>query len=133
MALTDKYGPLINLAKELGADNLTIQDNGASLSIDGTVGSEADKQKLWDEYNRIDPDMRSGDLVMNVSVGGGAAGAAGGGTEYEVQAGDTLSKIAHHHGGGITWKDIYEANRDQINDPDLIHPGQKLKIPGGNA
>jgi nucleoid-associated protein YgaU len=27
------------------------------------------------------------------------------------------------------WRRIYEANRDQIEDPDLIHPGQKLKIP----
>ena len=59
MALTDKYASLIDLAKQVGADNLTIQDSGASLSIEGTVPSEADKQRLWDEYNRLDPDMRS--------------------------------------------------------------------------
>ena len=29
----------------------------------------------------------------------------------------------------ITWQQIYEANKDQIKNPDLIHPGQKLKIP----
>src|ERR1051325_845872 len=123
MALTDKYASLIEMAKQLGAQNLTVQDNGTALSIDGTVSSDAEKQQLWDEYNRIDPDMRSGDLVMNIQVGGG------GGQEYEVQSGDSLSKIAHHCGGGLTWQDIYNANRDQIEDPDRIYPGQKLKIP----
>ena len=126
MALTDKYASLIDLAKQVGADNLTIQDSGASLSIEGTVPSEADKQRLWDEYNRLDPDMRSGDVVLNIQA---AQGGSGGAEEYEVQAGDSLSKIAQRHGGGITWREIWEANRDQIKDPDLIHPGQKLKIP----
>ena len=30
---------------------------------------------------------------------------------------------------GVTWQKIFEANRDQIKNPDLIHPGQKLRIP----
>jgi len=29
----------------------------------------------------------------------------------------------------VTWQKIFEANRDQIKNPDLIHPGQKLRIP----
>ena len=49
---------------------------------------------------------------------------------YTVQRGDSLSKIAQdQYGDGKKWKAIYEANRDQINNPDLIHPGQVLKIP----
>jgi nucleoid-associated protein YgaU len=49
---------------------------------------------------------------------------------YEVKSGDSLSKISQKlYGDGNQWRKIYEANRDQIKDPDLIHPGQKLIIP----
>lgn len=51
-------------------------------------------------------------------------------TTYTVVAGDSLSKIAkHHYGDANLWKRIWEANKDQIKNPDLIHPGQVLKIP----
>ena len=50
---------------------------------------------------------------------------------YVVVAGDSLSKIAKHfYGDANKWHRIHEANRDQIKNPDLIHPGQKLTIPG---
>jgi nucleoid-associated protein YgaU len=49
---------------------------------------------------------------------------------YVVVAGDSLSKIAKREYGDMNqWRRIYEANKDQISDPDLIHPGQKLRIP----
>ena len=49
---------------------------------------------------------------------------------YTVQKGDTLSKIAkHHYGDANEWRKIFEANKDIIKDPDLIYPGQELKIP----
>lgn len=49
---------------------------------------------------------------------------------YTVQSGDTLSAIAkQEYGDAGEWRRIFEANRDQINNPDLIHPGQELKIP----
>ena len=49
---------------------------------------------------------------------------------YEVQAGDSLSKIAkREYGDANEWKRIFEANKDILKDPDKIFPGQKLKIP----
>ncbi len=58
-------------------------------------------------------------------------GTTGQSQTYEVVAGDSLSKIAkRHYGDANKWHRIYEANRDQIKNPDLIHPGQKLTIPG---
>ncbi len=49
---------------------------------------------------------------------------------YVVVSGDSLSKIARReYGSADEWKRIYEANRDILNDPDKIHPGQELKIP----
>jgi len=50
---------------------------------------------------------------------------------YTVVSGDSLSKIAKKIlGSAGRWKEIWEANKDQIKNPDLIHPGQVLKIPG---
>jgi len=49
---------------------------------------------------------------------------------YTVESGDTLSHIAKHvYGRAGQWRALFEANRDQIDDPDLIRPGQVLKIP----
>jgi nucleoid-associated protein YgaU len=49
---------------------------------------------------------------------------------YVVEKGDSLSKIAKaHYGRAEDWPKIYEANKDIIKNPDLIYPGQKLKIP----
>jgi nucleoid-associated protein YgaU len=53
------------------------------------------------------------------------------GKTYVVVEGDSLSKIARReYGDANKWRTIYEANKDLINDPDLIFPGQKLKVPG---
>jgi len=63
------------------------------------------------------------------SVTSTAPGAA---QTYTVVKGDSLSKIAKHfYGNANRWHDIFDANRDQISNPDLIQPGQVLKIPAG--
>ena len=50
--------------------------------------------------------------------------------QYTVVPGDTLSAIAGSwYGNGALWARLYEANRDQIADPNLIFPGQVLRIP----
>ncbi|MDQ3290091.1 MAG: LysM peptidoglycan-binding domain-containing protein [Bacteroidota bacterium] len=49
---------------------------------------------------------------------------------YTVKSGDSLSKIAKElYGNAQEWHKIHQANLDQIKDPNLIHPGQKLVIP----
>jgi len=49
---------------------------------------------------------------------------------YTVVSGDSLSKIAKSlYGDANKWRKIYEANTDTIKNPDVIHPGQVLKIP----
>lgn len=49
---------------------------------------------------------------------------------YTVAPGDSLSKIAKHvYGDANQWRRIFEANQDVLKDPDLIYPGQTLKIP----
>jgi nucleoid-associated protein YgaU len=59
------------------------------------------------------------------------AGTIGSGKTYVVVKGDSLSKIAkREYGDANKWRTIFEANKDLINDPDLIYPGQELTIPG---
>lgn len=124
MSVRDKYQPLLDLASQGGIGDLQVSEEGDVLHVSGTAPSEEVKQRLWDEYNRIDPDMRSGDLVLNIQVGGGE----GGGEEtYTVKSGDTLSRIGQHF--GVPWRDIFEANKDTVKDPDKIFPGQTLRIP----
>ena len=137
MALQDKYQSLIDLANQLGISGLNTREENGVFHIDGVAGSAEAKQKLWDEYNRLDPDYRSGDMVLNISApeaddgSGTSSGLAGSGTSsgktYTVQAGDTLSKIGEKF--GVSWQSIYDANRDKLDDPDEIHPGQELTIP----
>jgi nucleoid-associated protein YgaU len=124
MALKDKYSEVVNAANAAGVTNLQVREQGNVLYIDGVASSEDVKQKLWDIYGRIDPDYRAADMVMNITV----ARSNGGTKEYTVVKGDSLSKIGKQL--GVRWKDIYEANKDRIKDPDHIEPGWKLKIPG---
>jgi nucleoid-associated protein YgaU len=124
MSLQEKYQSLLELANSNGTTYELSEGDGV-LHINGTAPSAEAKQALWDEYARIDPDYQSGDLVLNISEG---AAAGGGSNTYTVQPGDNLSKIGEKY--GISWNAIYEANRDIISNPDLIHPGQELKIPG---
>jgi len=63
---------------------------------------------------------------MNVKVIQGT----GGTKEYVVVSGDNLTKIGKKF--NLKWKDIFEANKDKIKDPDHIEPGWKLKIPQSN-
>jgi nucleoid-associated protein YgaU len=126
MAVREKYQSLIDLANQSGVSNLQVTEEGDVLHVTGSAPSEDAKKKVWDEYNRLDPDMRSGDLVLNLEVGGGSG--EGGEETYTVKSGDTLTAIGKHH--GVAWRDIHEANRDVIgDDPDKIRPGQKLRIP----
>lgn len=124
MSLQDKYKQLIDQANGAGISNLQVTEQDNVLYINGTAPSAEVKDQLWGTYEKLDPEMRSADVVMNISVGGG-----GGGEQiYEVKSGDSLSKIAKNY-PGVSWKEIYEANKDQIKDPDMIQPGWKLKIP----
>lgn len=127
----DKYQPLIDMAQQLNISGLDVREENGVLKIDGVAGNAQAKQKLWDEYNRIDPDYRSGDLVLDITAPEGDAGSSGvsGGSTYTVQSGDTLSKIGVNH--GVSWQKIFDANRDKLDDPDKIMPGQELKIPNG--
>lgn len=68
--------------------------------------------------------------VKGTSSTTAGADAAANGRTYTVKAGDSLSAIAKRElGDASRWPSIFEANRDKISNPDLIHPGQVLTLP----
>jgi len=124
MSIQEKYQSLLELANSNGTTYELSEGNGV-LHVTGTAPSDEAKKQLWDEYERLDPDFGSSDLILNVTTGSGDAG--GGANTYTVVSGDSLSKIGGKY--GVAWKAIWDANRDVLKDPDKIYPGQELKIP----
>lgn len=120
-ALQDKYAKLIAYANNAGIKDLSVTEQNNILYINGSATANV-KEAVWNLYNEIDPDMRAADVVINIEV------IEGGEEIYEVKAGDSLSKIATKY-PGVTWQKIFEANKDIIKDPNMIHPGMKIKIP----
>ena len=57
-----------------------------------------------------------------------SASSTGAGGDYTVRSGDTLAKIAQAQGVDGGWRALYDANRDELSDPDLIYVGQALQL-----
>jgi len=129
MGLRDKYAYAIQTAKDLRMQGSADERDG-KLYFHGTVNTQAEANKIWDAIKTI-PDWPK-DIVADIKATNAtapSANTAAGGT-YTVKAGDTLSKIAHETlGDAQAYMEIFNANKDQLSDPNKIKPGQVLKIP----
>ena len=123
MSLRGTYAYSVDIAQKMGLN--TIEERDGKLHFKGTVATQEDANKIWDAIKTIP--TWSKDVVADIQARPGAAAAA---QTYTVKAGDTLSKIAERSlGNANAYLRIFEANRDQLSDPDKIKPGQVLKIP----
>jgi len=112
------------MAQKLGLQG-NIEERDGKLHFKGTVPTQADANKIWDAIKTIP--TWSQDVVADIQASGGNAAAE---RTYTVKPGDTLSKIAKELlGNANAYHRIFDANRDQLTDPDKIQPGQQLKIP----
>ena len=126
MALRDTYAYAIQTAK--GKFQGSAEERDGKLYWKGTIASEELKNELWNAIKTI-PTWRE-DIVADIQVVAPPPGAAPAAKTYTVQAGDTLSKIAKDHlGSANDYMKIFNANKDQLTDPDKIKPGQVLKLP----
>jgi nucleoid-associated protein YgaU len=100
------------------------------------VATEAEKNQIWDAIKTI-PTWQK-DVVADIRVTGGPAAsgpsasapASPSSKTYTVKAGDTLSRIAKEHlGNASDYMKIFNLNKDQLSNPDLIQPGQVLRLP----
>jgi len=132
--LRHKYDSVVKLMHDRGARVQNIEMQGDKLLLRAEVPSEDVKNAIWNEIKRVDAGYR--DLTADIRVAaapagqGGPAATAAPMTTYTVKKGDTLSKISQQaYGSAGEYKRIFEANRDQLSDPDKIQPGQVLRIP----
>jgi uncharacterized protein YgiM (DUF1202 family) len=68
MALQDKYAELLQSATSLGVAGLSVAEQNGVLHVAGTTKTTADYDALWALYDKIDPGMNGGDLVLNLDI-----------------------------------------------------------------
>jgi nucleoid-associated protein YgaU len=125
--------------------NVSAAVDGKVVTLRGRAPDVATKGAIMNAFNA---EVKTENTINQIEVaqqgaamaGPGAAPAAGAaqspaaagaqGRTHEVAKGDTLSAIAkRYYGNASQYMKIYNANRDQLSDPDKIRPGQKLVIP----
>src|SRR5687768_11060717 len=120
MNLRDKYNHAIQTAKGFRMQG-SAEERDGKLYFKGVVQNQDEVNKIWDAIKTV-PDWRN-DIVGEVTIDPNAKAAAA--STYTVKAGDTLSKIAKEHlGNANDYMKIFNANKDQLTDPDKIKPGQ---------
>lgn len=119
------YAPALGILNGPGFQihNLHLQDD--KLFLKASAGSEQLKNAVWDALKAVNPSVNDATVDIDVNPALAPKEAA-----YVVQPGDSLSKIAKHfYGSANAYMKIFEANTDQLSDPDKIQAGQTLKIP----
>jgi nucleoid-associated protein YgaU len=137
MSLRDKYNHAIQTAKNFKMDG-SAEERDGKLHFKGKVQSQEQANKIWDAIKTV-PSWQT-EVVADIKAV--ATSATPTQTQpqpptekqtqvtYTVKSGDTLSKIAREFlGDANAYMEIFNANRDQLSDPNLIKPGQVLKIP----
>jgi len=123
MTLGDKYADVLGLSKELGVKDGNWKEEGGKVKLWGKTEYQLDANRLWDKIkehpgweNEVVADIKA----TRTDVYG----------YHTVKSGDTLSGIAKKLlGNANRYMEIFNANKDQLTDPDKIKVGQKLVIP----
>ena len=124
-ALKQKYRSVIEFAQQRGVSLKNVHLENNKLLIRGAAPNDHIKNEVWDQIKAVDPAFA--DLTADITIDPALPVPE---KIYEVASGDTLSKIAKHfYGDANKYMKIFEANKDQLKDPNMIQVGQKLRIP----
>ena len=113
----------------LEVDDLKITVKGDAVTVEGMAATHAEKEKIIlalgnvtgiaSVDDKMETELTSRDVTVNADS-----------VFYTVQKGDSLSKIAKaHYGNSGKYHAIFEANKPMLKSPELIYPGQMLRIP----
>jgi hypothetical protein len=123
MSLAEKYQDVMTFAQQLGVKDLGSKEEGGKVKMWGTANYQYDKNLFWDKiktHSGWEQEVAADIRVASTEIYG----------IYTVKSGDTLGKLAKDFlGNGGAYMDIFNLNKDQLSNPDLIKVGQKLKIP----
>jgi len=139
-SFTDKVqGAVAQLRGSLGITTLDARVDGKTVTLTGTVATMEMKGRVMREFNALVETentvnqvrvQQSPAAVAAAAPAAAPTAAAAAETVHEVVRGDTLGALAkRYYGKASLYMKIFEANRDQLDNPDLIKVGQKLRIP----
>src|SRR6185436_13695925 len=118
MGLRDKYAYAVQTAKNLRMQG-SAEERDGKLYFRGTVSTQQEANKIWDAIKTIADWPK--DIVADIKATSVIAPGSNGESTYTVKAGDTLSKIAKEKlGDPNAYTQIFNANRDQLSDPNTI-------------
>ena len=124
MSVKAKYQPVLELGEQLGVKDGSVREEDGVLKIKGQTGTQYEKNLLWDKIKEIGGESPS-DIMANITVEDDSVF-----HRHVVKSGESLSKIAkQYYGDPMKYNKIFEANRNILSNPDLIHPDQELVIP----
>lgn len=119
-----KYQSVLDLGEQLNIQDGDVQVKGNQLEVRGTAANQYHKDLIWDEIKKVGGENPS-DIMADIKVADTSVYA-----RHTVESGESLSKIAkHYYGDPMKYNAIFEANRNILKNPDMIHPGQDLVIP----
>ena len=127
------------IEQELGSnvDNVGVLYKDGRVELHGTAKSQAAKEKAAliagnvKGVNAVDDDGLK--VAGQTSAPAVATSSTGSTQYYTIESGDSLSKIAQRfYGDPQKYKELFDANREVIQDPDKIYPGQKIRIPNAS-
>ena len=139
--LKKKYQSALNTIQQQGVRLQHLHIQNGKLFMQGEAPSNEAKNHVWDAIKAVDHSYSdlTADITVNPSLAPPpapqpaakpASAPAAAGQTYTVQPGDSLSKISKQfYGDANKYMRIFEANRDQLQDPNKIKAGQELKIP----
>jgi aspartate ammonia-lyase len=123
MDLKQKYQDVLSLGETLGVKDGGFKEEAGKLKMWGVANYNYDKNRIWDKIKTIqgwENEVAADIKIANTDIYG----------VYTVKSGDTLSKLAKDFlGSASSYMDIFNMNKDQLQDPDKIKVGQELKIP----
>ena len=123
MSLKDKYAAALKLGEEVKVKASDVKEEGGKLIIKGLAEYGIDRDHIWDAIKKQagwEKEIVADIKVEKTDVYG----------YWTVKPGESLSKIAKDvYDNANMYMKIFEANKDQLSDPDKIKVGQKLKIP----
>ena len=128
-AEADRGTALVELVNKLGLDveDLKIEVSKDRATVYGKTPTQEMREKIVLAVGNTGGIARVDDRLEVVKPEPEAV-------YYTVKSGDTLSKIAKtHYSDAMKYPVIFEANRPMLEDPDLIYPGQVLRIPPRSA
>lgn len=119
-----KYQKVLDLGEKLNIQNGDVKVDGDKLYITGVANTQYHKNLLWDEIKASGGENPQ-DIMADIDVADTTVYA-----RHTVESGESLSKIAkHYYKDPMKYNAIFEANKDILKNPDMIHPGQELVIP----